>query len=273
MWLNYVVVFFDRLTFLIDSGNAVDVIYLVFSNVCVCVGGEGGWRILGVKSPQLLKLPTLDTPAIVFAAPSEGTEHPLLAPKWGEDRRQGPLHMLCGLQGFSRECQLCKQNGPRHGRQPEGSCLAGEDDVFVNPVGLTEFLRRTPNVSHFIHGHIHYHPAVKRIGRDAIPLPLFPLGHYPHFALEKGFLVPGAALPALYQASLRLPTFPLSGAYWGFLALAVQLPHKHSGDFRASEEEDHLTFYQKSLMVHGVSMERMESVWQEFSSSTPGWPK
>lgn len=144
----------------------------------------------------------------------------------------------------------------------------------MNPVALTKFLRQTPNVSHFIHGHIHYHPAVKRIGRDAIPLPLFPLGHYPHFALEKGFLVPGAALPALYQASLWLPTFPLSGAYWGFLALAVQLPHKHSGDFRAWEEmEDHLTLYQKSLMVHGVSLERMEKVWRELRGSTQGWPK
>ncbi|KAG8148161.1 hypothetical protein E2320_022365 [Naja naja] len=136
------------------------------------------------------------------------------------------------------------------------------------------FLRRTPNASHFIHGHVHYHPAVKRIGRDAIPFLLFPLAHYPHFALEKGFLVPGAALPALYQASLWLPTFPLSGAYWGFLALAIQLPHRHSGDFRAWEKmNNHLTFYRESLLVHGISMERMEEVWQELRGSVPGWPK
>ncbi|XP_070584839.1 acetylgalactosaminyl-O-glycosyl-glycoprotein beta-1,3-N-acetylglucosaminyltransferase-like [Erythrolamprus reginae] len=151
--------------------------------------------------------------------------------------------------------------------------LNGDDDMFVNPPALTKFLRQTPNISHFIHGHIHYHPAVKRIGRDAIPVLLFPMTHYPHFAREKGFLVPGSALPALYRASLMLPTFPLSGAYWAFLALAAQLPHKHSGDFRAWDRmEDHFTFYRKSLVVHGVSMERLEKVWRELGSAVQGWP-
>ncbi|KAK9398411.1 N-acetyllactosaminide beta-C3-N-acetylglucosaminyltransferase 3-like [Crotalus adamanteus] len=156
-----------------------------------------------------------------------------------------------------------------HGHcQQAAFIFKGEEDVFVNPAALTKFLRQTPNASHCIHGYIHFHPAVKRIGRDAIPLSFFPLAHYPHFASEKGFLVPGAALPALYQASLGLPTFPLCGAYWGFLALAAQLPHQHSGDFRTWEKtQDHLTTYQRSLVVHGVPRERIEEVWQELRGS------
>uniref|UniRef100_A0A8C6XUG3 Hexosyltransferase n=1 Tax=Naja naja TaxID=35670 RepID=A0A8C6XUG3_NAJNA len=173
-----------------------------------------------------------------------------------ESHRNLPLKERCFLQWAHGHCQRA------------AFIFKGDDDVFVNPAALTRFLRRTPNASHFIHGHVHYHPAVKRIGRDAIPFLLFPLAHYPHFALEKGFLVPGAALPALYQASLWLPTFPLSGAYWGFLALAIQLPHRHSGDFRAWEKmNNHLTFYRESLLVHGISMERMEEVWQELRGS------
>ncbi|XP_032090467.1 UDP-GlcNAc:betaGal beta-1,3-N-acetylglucosaminyltransferase 7-like [Thamnophis elegans] len=173
-----------------------------------------------------------------------------------------PLKERCFLQWVHGHCQRA------------AFVFKGEDDVFVNPVALTKFLGETPDASRFIHGHIRYHPAVKRIGRDAIPFPLFPLAHYPHFALEKGFLVPGAALPALYQASLRLPTFPLSDAYWGFLALAAQLPHKHSGDFRAWEKmQDHLTVYQKSLVIYGVPVERMTEVWQELRDSARDWPK
>ncbi|XP_025031680.1 acetylgalactosaminyl-O-glycosyl-glycoprotein beta-1,3-N-acetylglucosaminyltransferase-like, partial [Python bivittatus] len=150
----------------------------------------------------------------------------------------------------------------------------GEDGVFVNAAALTGFLRQTPNASHFIHGNIQFHPAVKRIGRDAVPLLLFPSGRYPHFASEEGFVVPGPALPALYRASAQLPTFPLSGAYWGLLALAAELPHQHSGHFRAWEPaQDHLTIYQQSLVVHSIPMERMEQVWQELRASVEGRPE
>ncbi|XP_025033407.1 UDP-GlcNAc:betaGal beta-1,3-N-acetylglucosaminyltransferase 7-like, partial [Python bivittatus] len=143
----------------------------------------------------------------------------------------------------------------------------GDDDLFVNPKVLTEYLHRTPNASHFIHGNIRFHAAVIRRGKYAVSRDFYPKNHYPNFASGGGFIMSRPVLAALYQASLELPVFPLDDVYLGFLTLAARIPHRHDGAFRVwGIPKDVLSAYQESVTVHGLSMERIEEVWKELES-------
>ncbi|XP_062993307.1 N-acetyllactosaminide beta-1,3-N-acetylglucosaminyltransferase 3-like [Elgaria multicarinata webbii] len=116
-----------------------------------------------------------------------------------------------------------------HGRCPQAAYVfKGDDSIFVNLKGLTEYLAQTPNASRFIHGTILYHSVVQRVGKYMVPQTLYPFQHYPNFAAG-GVILPGKFIAALYNASLQLPVFPLDDVYLGFLALAAGLPHRHFG--------------------------------------------
>ncbi|XP_053115464.1 acetylgalactosaminyl-O-glycosyl-glycoprotein beta-1,3-N-acetylglucosaminyltransferase-like [Hemicordylus capensis] len=58
------------------------------------------------------------------------------------------LKERCFLQWLHKHCQQAAY------------IFKGDDDLFVNPKALTEYLSWTPNASHFIHGNIQHHSAV-----------------------------------------------------------------------------------------------------------------
>ncbi|XP_034992900.1 acetylgalactosaminyl-O-glycosyl-glycoprotein beta-1,3-N-acetylglucosaminyltransferase-like [Zootoca vivipara] len=137
------------------------------------------------------------------------------------------------------------------------------DDIFVNPYELTQYLRQLPRVADSIHGNLANEEPVKRTGDAAVPCLLYPLEHYPPF-IAGGTILPGAMILKLYQVSLQLPVFPLDEAYLGFLALAANINLRHEGRFQVwGLVKDELEAYKESITVHGVSMERMEEVWKE----------
>ncbi|XP_070584838.1 beta-1,3-galactosyltransferase 5-like [Erythrolamprus reginae] len=155
-----------------------------------------------------------------------------------------------------------------HGHcQQAAFVFKGDDDLFVNPKVLTDYLRRTPNASHFIHGHIQFHSVVMRLYKYAISRDLYPLDRYPNFASGGGFVMSRRGLAALYQASLKLPVFPLDDVYLAFLALAAKIRHRHNEGFRVwGIAKDELSAYRNSVCIHGVSMERIEEVWKQLES-------
>ncbi|XP_060112462.1 N-acetyllactosaminide beta-1,3-N-acetylglucosaminyltransferase 2-like [Heteronotia binoei] len=147
----------------------------------------------------------------------------------------------------------------------------GDDDLFMNPQALTGYLRHLPNASLFIHGNIQRHAAVMRRGKYSVSRTLYPLEHYPHFASGGGFVLPGSLVPALYQASLRLPVFPLDDVYLGFLVLAAGLSFSHEKRFRVwGAPKDELQVYRESFTVHGIPPKRMEEVWKGLWSPRQG---
>ncbi|XP_039180753.1 N-acetyllactosaminide beta-1,3-N-acetylglucosaminyltransferase 3-like [Crotalus tigris] len=161
-----------------------------------------------------------------------------------------------------------------HGHcQQAAFVFKGDDDFFVNPKVLTDYLRRTPNASHFIHGNIQVHSTVMRGGKYAVPWDLYPLDRYPNFASGGGFIMSRVGLAALYRASLELPVFPLDDIYLAFLTLAAKIPQRHDGAFRVwGIPTDELSAYRRSVCIHGVSMKRIEEVWKQLER-TPEDPR
>ncbi|XP_075763052.1 acetylgalactosaminyl-O-glycosyl-glycoprotein beta-1,3-N-acetylglucosaminyltransferase-like [Pelodiscus sinensis] len=138
----------------------------------------------------------------------------------------------------------------------------GDDDEFVNPPALVTYLHQTSNASSLIHGYMRYHSAVMRSTKYAISSVLFPQDIYPHFPSGGGFLMPRASIAALTMASERIPVFPLDDVYFGFLVLAAGLQFRHDEQFKVYGVRDELCLYREALVVHGVSLDRVEEVWR-----------
>uniref|UniRef100_A0A670J5W7 Hexosyltransferase n=2 Tax=Podarcis muralis TaxID=64176 RepID=A0A670J5W7_PODMU len=170
---------------------------------------------------------------------------------FGESPRNQSLKERCLLQWVHNHCQ-----GVAY-------VFKANDDIFVNPYELTQYLKEIPRVSDFIHGNLANEEPVVRTGDAAVPCLLYPLEHYPPF-ITGGTILPGALIPELYRVSLQLPVFPLDEAYLGFLALAAGITLRHEGRFQVrGVVKDEPEAYKESLTIHGVSMERMEEVWKE----------
>ncbi|CAM4689865.1 unnamed protein product [Lepidochelys olivacea] len=138
----------------------------------------------------------------------------------------------------------------------------GDDDEFVNPPALVTYVGQTPNASQVIHGNIQRHSVVMRAGKYHVSSTLFPQGKYPFFPSGGGFLMPRASIPALAAATERIPVFPLDDVYFGFLVLAAGLRYRHDDRFRVFGTKDELCLYAEALMVHGLSLDRVEEVWR-----------
>ncbi|XP_033026093.1 acetylgalactosaminyl-O-glycosyl-glycoprotein beta-1,3-N-acetylglucosaminyltransferase-like [Lacerta agilis] len=168
-----------------------------------------------------------------------------------ESPRNQSLKELCLLQWVHNRCQRVAY------------IFKANDDIFVNPYAVTQYLNQLPRASHFIHGNLANEEPVMRTGDAAVPCLLYPLERYPPF-IAGGTILPGALIPELYRVSLQLPVFPLAEAYVGFLALAADITLRHEGRFQVwGLVKDELQAYKESLTVHGVSMERMEEVWNK----------
>lgn len=167
-------------------------------------------------------------------------------------QKRGQLLTLYAEAGFLFKTSLC--------------FLPGDDDTFVNPKALTDYLRQTPGASRVIHGNIQNHSVVIRGGKYAVPHAVYPLPRYPNFASGGGFIMPGPLIPALCKASLQLPVFPLDDVYMGFLTLAAGLSHQHDSRFRVWGPPRDERMYTETVTVHGLSLEKMEQVWQKVCS-------
>uniref|UniRef100_A0A8C3G000 Hexosyltransferase n=1 Tax=Chrysemys picta bellii TaxID=8478 RepID=A0A8C3G000_CHRPI len=138
----------------------------------------------------------------------------------------------------------------------------GDDDEFVNPPAMVAYLSQTPNASHVIHGNIQRHAAVMRGGKYRVSSTLFPQDKYPFFPSGGGFIMPRASIPALAAASERIPVFPLDDVYFGFLVLAAGLRYRHDERFQVFGMKDEQCLYAEAMLVHGVSLDRVEEVWR-----------
>ncbi|KAJ6654872.1 hypothetical protein lerEdw1_006343 [Lerista edwardsae] len=218
-------------------------------------GEVGGFRV----QPVFLMALTSDSRHLHLVQRESSTFRDVLLWGFAESHHNLSLKELCFLRWAHRHCQRA------------AFILKGDDDLLVNLDTLTAYLRRSPGAARAIHGNIQNHSAVVREGKYAVPRTLYPLAHYPNFASGGGFVIPGALLPALCEASAQLPVFPLDDVYMGFLTLAAGLPHQHDSRFRVwGAPRDELRLYQDSLTVHGLSLEKMEDVWRDLHHPRQG---
>lgn len=74
--------------------------------------------------------------------------------------------------------------------------------------------------------------------------------------------MPRGSIPALAMASERIPVFPLDDVYFGFLALAAGLQFQYDERFQVFGMKVELCLYREAMVVHGMSLDRVEVVWR-----------
>ncbi|XP_069071659.1 beta-1,3-galactosyltransferase 5-like [Pleurodeles waltl] len=143
----------------------------------------------------------------------------------------------------------------------------GDDDMLVNPDALVKYVKTVGNASCCLHGAVQHHSVVVRSGKYGVTHSLFPLPKYPLFLSGGGFLVPGAAVTALYHTSTKLPVFPLDDVYLGILALAANIELRHSPLFFVFGLKYETCPYKAALAVHGVAPDDLLKIWKEMQET------
>ncbi|XP_066450021.1 beta-1,3-galactosyltransferase 5-like [Eleutherodactylus coqui] len=142
----------------------------------------------------------------------------------------------------------------------------GDDDVFVNVELMIDLIRDfgSPNI---IHGFHQNRPPVMRHTKYRITQTLYPMEFYPGFVSGGGFIFSGLSVPRLYEASRKIPVFPLDDVYFGFLALAAKLIFRHDPRFYVSGLKYEVCRYKKAMVVHGISPDDLLTIWREVNNN------
>ncbi|XP_056410515.1 acetylgalactosaminyl-O-glycosyl-glycoprotein beta-1,3-N-acetylglucosaminyltransferase-like isoform X2 [Hyla sarda] len=137
----------------------------------------------------------------------------------------------------------------------------GDDDVFVNPAALVQYIKVNASSPSTLHGALQRHSIVLRYSKYQVSRTLFSNTKYPYFLSGGGFLFPGAAVPPLYHASLRLPVFPLDDVYFGILSLAANLTLRHENRFYVFGLKFDPCNYRRAFVVHRVEPDYLLRIW------------
>ncbi|KAM4675910.1 beta-1,3-galactosyltransferase 5-like [Discoglossus pictus] len=143
----------------------------------------------------------------------------------------------------------------------------GDDDEYVNIGGIVKYITEHGNSQHTLHGAIQRNFRVFRHGKYSVSKTLYPFHKYPLFLSGGGFIFPGPTVKLLYEASQKIPVFPLNDVYFGFLVLASNLTFRHDNRFHVFGLEYHACEYKNALVVNGLEPDTLIMVWEDVKNT------
>ncbi|XP_017741899.1 PREDICTED: UDP-GlcNAc:betaGal beta-1,3-N-acetylglucosaminyltransferase 7 isoform X1 [Rhinopithecus bieti] len=147
----------------------------------------------------------------------------------------------------------------------------GDDDVFVNPTNLLEFLAdRQPQENLFVGDVLqHARPIRRKDNKYYIPGALYSKASYPPYAGGGGFLMAGSLARRLHHACDTLELYPIDDVFLGMCleVLGVQ-PMAHEGfktfgisRNRNSRMNKEPCFFRAMLVVHKLLPPELLAMW------------
>ncbi|XP_045150236.1 UDP-GlcNAc:betaGal beta-1,3-N-acetylglucosaminyltransferase 7 [Echinops telfairi] len=147
----------------------------------------------------------------------------------------------------------------------------GDDDVFVHPANLLEFLAdRQPHESLFVGDVLQKaRPIRKKDNKYYIPNALYSKATYPPYAGGGGFLMTGGLARRLHRACDSLELYPIDDVFLGMCleVLGVQ-PLAHTGfktfgisRNRNSRMNKEPCFFRSMLVVHKLTPPELLAMW------------
>ncbi|KAM4727462.1 beta-1,3-galactosyltransferase 5-like [Rhinophrynus dorsalis] len=143
----------------------------------------------------------------------------------------------------------------------------GDDDEFVNPGVVVQYIKEHGSDPRMLHGNLQHHATVLRGSKYAVSPELIPFDKYPHFLSGGGFMYSGPSVKILYEASRKIPVFPLDDVYFGFLALAANLTFRNDERFHVFGLSFDACKYQRAIVVHGIDEEKLVRLWKIVQST------
>ncbi|KAM9664985.1 UDP-GlcNAc:betaGal beta-1,3-N-acetylglucosaminyltransferase 7 [Trichechus inunguis] len=147
----------------------------------------------------------------------------------------------------------------------------GDDDVFVNPTNLLEFLAdRQPHEDLFVGDVLQHALPIRRKGNKYyIPTALYSKATYPPYAGGGGFLMAGGLARRLYYACDTLELYPIDDVFLGMcLEVLGVRPVAHEGfktfgisRNRNSRMNKEPCFFRSMLVVHKLLPPELLTMW------------
>lgn len=147
----------------------------------------------------------------------------------------------------------------------------GDDDVFVNPTNLLEFLSdRQPQENLFVGDVLkHARPIRKKDNKYYIPAVMYSKATYPPYAGGGGFLMSGSLARQLHHACDTVELFPIDDVFLGMcLEVLGVKPTGHEGfktfgisRVRGSRMNKEPCFYRAMLVVHKLLPPELLAMW------------
>lgn len=147
----------------------------------------------------------------------------------------------------------------------------GDDDVFVHPTNLLEFLAdRRPEEDLFVGDVLqHARPIRRKDNKYYIPGPLYGKASYPPYAGGGGFLMAGGLARRLHRACDTVELYPIDDVFLGMCleVLGVQpVAHKGFKTFgisrnRNSRMNKEPCFFRSMLVVHKLLPAELLAMW------------
>ncbi|KAM5228695.1 UDP-GlcNAc:betaGal beta-1,3-N-acetylglucosaminyltransferase 7 [Ctenodactylus gundi] len=147
----------------------------------------------------------------------------------------------------------------------------GDDDVFVNPTNLLEFLADQQPQENLFVGDVlqHARPIRRKDNKYYIPTVLYSKTSYPPYAGGGGFLMAGGLARRLHHACDTLELYPIDDVFLGMCleVLGVRpTPHEGFKTFgisrnRSSRMNKEPCFFRSMLVVHKLLPAELLAMW------------
>uniref|UniRef100_A0A6J0V1Y5 Hexosyltransferase n=2 Tax=Pogona vitticeps TaxID=103695 RepID=A0A6J0V1Y5_9SAUR len=152
----------------------------------------------------------------------------------------------------------------------------GDDDVFVSPDNIVEFLQDQKEADLFA-GDVLFkaRPIRKKENKYYIPNALYNKSHYPPYAGGGGFVMDGPLAKKLHKVSEMLELYPIDDVFLGMCLEVLQVtPVAHAGfktfgivKNKNSKMNKEPCFYQNMLVVHKLLPLELLEMWDLIHSN------
>ncbi|KAG8445017.1 hypothetical protein GDO86_009964 [Hymenochirus boettgeri] len=147
----------------------------------------------------------------------------------------------------------------------------GDDDVFVSPVNVLEFLDGNSAPDLFVGDVLEKaKPIRKKDNKYYIPAALYNKSYYPPYAGGGGFIMAGSLVKRLYKASETLELYPIDDVFLGMCLEVIKVhPIFHEGfktfgivKNKNSKMNKDPCFFQSMLVVHKLLPDDLMHMWK-----------
>ncbi|XP_063794323.1 beta-1,3-galactosyltransferase 4 [Pseudophryne corroboree] len=150
--------------------------------------------------------------------------------------------------------------------------LKTDDDVFINAVALSKFLREQNGLLYL--GRVHWHVSPDRDpeSRHYTSQELYAGDHFPPYCSGTAYVLSQAAAGHILQEAGIGPWPTVEDVYVGILARAAGIAPRHTARLSGSMAIPHYSCcYQTMFSTHGLSPRSMQEAWNMLKEADNHW--
>ncbi|XP_071981545.1 beta-1,3-galactosyltransferase 4 [Engystomops pustulosus] len=188
------------------------------------------------------------------------THRDMIQANFTDSYRNLTLKTITGLTWALEKCR-----GARY-------LLKTDDDVFVNTLILTRFLRGESGPQYMGRLHWHVRPDRDPDSRHYVPQKLYDGKYFPPYCSGTGYILSYDAAGLILEQVRSGPWPPLEDVYVGILAQAAGIAPRHIAKIAGSMSVPHSTCcYRTMFTSHGMTPKGMQEAWNMLKEAAEHW--